>query len=327
MAKILKTKSIYYNDVNLLASIGKVESRKDIPNEKSRIFVSPMPAVVGKTFANKASELGLSVCLHRFCNPYEQASIYNSILNKENTFMSCGLKNDTETYKVIADTNCKNIVVDFANGYLPNIANELDNITNYLNIRKLIIGNVHTAEGVEYLENIVKQFQEIEELYIRVGIAGGGPCATSDVTGINRGNITEIIECSNAAKYAKIIADGGIHKAGSACKAFAAGAHGIFMGKYWMQSFEAESNLSGDGSYWGCASHKNQENWKGAKFRHSEGKVVKEDFQIKNLEEVVGELWGGITSYVSYAGYTNLSDAIGNGVFELKQNSLPPKNR
>ena len=42
MAKILATKSIYYNDVNLIAQSAKIESRKDVPLELDRIIVSPM---------------------------------------------------------------------------------------------------------------------------------------------------------------------------------------------------------------------------------------------------------------------------------------------
>jgi hypothetical protein len=46
---------------------------------------------------------------------------------------------------------------------------------------------------------------------------------------------------------------------------------------------------------------------------------------LSPLETLVDELWGGISSAVSYSGYETLKDFIGNGVFELKQNSLPPK--
>ena len=53
MAQILKSKSIYYNDVNLVAQPCKVKSRKDIPVELNRVIVSPMEAIVGKTFALK----------------------------------------------------------------------------------------------------------------------------------------------------------------------------------------------------------------------------------------------------------------------------------
>jgi hypothetical protein len=76
MAEILKSKSIYYNDVNLVAQPCKVKSRKDIPIELNRIIVSPMEAIVGKTFALKANELGLTLCLHRFCSIENQVDLF-----------------------------------------------------------------------------------------------------------------------------------------------------------------------------------------------------------------------------------------------------------
>jgi len=48
---LLKTNSIYYNDVNLIARNSAVNSRTEVPRELDRIMVSPMAAVVGKEFA------------------------------------------------------------------------------------------------------------------------------------------------------------------------------------------------------------------------------------------------------------------------------------
>jgi len=42
---------------------------------------------------------------------------------------------------------------------------------------------------------------------------------------------------------------------------------------------------------------------------------------------LVEELQGGIASGISYSGHSSVSEFIGNGTFEIKINSLPPKNR
>jgi IMP dehydrogenase/GMP reductase len=170
-----------------------------------------------------------------------------------------------------------------------------------------------------------------------VGIGGGSPCITASSTGINRGNITEIIECSEEKVLLEtdhnpinIIADGGIKDASYACKAFAAGADIVCMGGFFMNAEEAESNISGDGSYWGGASEKQMKlSGIDVNKKHPEGKVIEKDPNRKlyPLDKLVNNLWGGIASYVTYSGYPSLSSAIGNGVFEIKQNSLPPKNR
>lgn len=335
MAEILKSKSIYYNDVNLVAQPCKVKSRKDIPVELNRIIVSPMEAIVGKEFAVKANQLGLTVCLHRFCSIEEQVELYNSLPCPRTAFSSIGL-NDWDRVRELSKAGVTAWLIDMANGYMHNEIKEcVERLSNEANIEHLMMGNVHSERGFELLSGISsnKSYKE----YIRVGIAGGSPCATNDSTGYNRGPITEIMEIeqynlwdsTSDAIYMKnkpfIIADGGIKNAGYASKAFGAGADYVMMGGYFARAFEAETHVRGDGHYWGGASHKQQILSTGKVYRHSEGKEVPILDELRPLEALVDELWGGISSAVSYSGYDTLSKFIGNGVFEIKQNSLPPK--
>lgn len=335
MAKILKSKSIYYNDVNLIAQPCKVRSRRDIPVELNRIIVSPMESIVGKTFALKSNELGLTVCLHRFCSISEQVELYNSLPNKDNVFVSIGL-NDWDRVDALAEIGATSWLIDMANGYM---AKEIDecviNLSERARIQHLMMGNVHSEYGFQLLANVAcgKSFKRL----VRVGIAGGSPCATNDSTGYNRGPITEIMEIDEHNSWdstsdaifmrdkPSIIADGGIKNAGYAAKAFGAGADYVMMGGYFARAFEAETHLRGDGHYWGGASHKQQILSTGKVYRHSEGKEVPILDELRPLETLVDELWGGISSAVSYSGCKTLGEFIGNGVFELKENSLPPK--
>jgi GMP reductase len=337
MAQILKTKSIYYNDVNLVAQPCKVKSRKDIPVELNRIIVSPMEAIVGKTFALKANQLGLTVCLHRFCSIDEQVELYNSLPYKANVFVSIGL-NDWDRVKALKDAGADKWLIDMANGYMHKEISECVNkLAEQASIYDLMLGNVHTAEGFQLLSGIRPDVKM--EKYIRVGIAGGSPCATNDSTGYNRGPITELMEIDECFPFDPssdeiflnrkpfIIADGGIKNAGYASKAFGAGADYVMMGGYFARAFEAETHVRGDGHYWGGASHKQQILSTGKVYRHSEGKEVPILDELRPLESLVDELWGGISSAVSYSGYETLSGFISNGVFEIKENSLPPGKR
>ncbi len=325
MAQILKTKSIYYNDVNLVAQPCKVKSRKDIPVELNRVIVSPMEAIVGKTFALKANELGLTVCLHRFCSIDEQVELYNLLPQKANVFVSIGL-NDWDRVKALKDAGADKWLIDIANGYMHKEIKEcVERLSNEANIEHLMMGNVHSERGFDLLSGISPNKTCSE--YIRVGIAGGSPCATNDSTGYNRGPITEIMEIEEYSSYDSkpfIIADGGIKNAGYASKAFGAGADYVMMGGYFARAFEAETHVRGDGHYWGGASHKQQILSTGKAYRHSEGKEVPILDELQPLETLVDELWGGISSAVSYSGCKTLTEFIGNGVFELKENSLPP---
>lgn len=346
MATFKKENSLYYNDVVLLSKIGVLKHRRDVPNEKYRILAAPMAAVVGKTFVRAAAKCDISVCLHRFQpfeNQMEQLSdFYNeknsiSFNGKNECFVAVGLsdlkktKNELSLLKTIGH---EYVCLDIANAYLPQIA-DFANILKEINYKpNLMIGNIHTKQGVQYLYSLFESITQ--SLNIRVGIGGGSPCITASSTGINRGNITEIVECSEEKFLLErdipinIIADGGIKDASYACKAFAAGADYVCMGGFFMNAVEAESNLSGDGSYWGGASEK-QMKLSGIDVdkKHPEGKLIEKDPNRKliSLSKLINNLWGGVASYVTYSGTKSLSEAIGNGSFEIKQNSLPPKNR
>lgn len=331
MATILKTKSIYYNDCNLIAqpTHENLKSRSDIPIELHRIIVSPMDAIVGETFASEATRIGLSVCTHRFCDISKQLDVFKSTIHFKNkssgkVFVSIGL-DDWDRVSTFKDYT-SDWIIDCANGYLSEIKKVISRLSNEASIHNLIVGNVHTADGIELYKNL-KDWKL--NLLIRVGIAGGSPCSTSDATGYNRGQITEIMECSTACeKYDRfnVVADGGIKNGNYAVKAFGAGAEFCMMGGYFSKSLEAETHIIGDGNYWGGASHKQQERC-GIIKKHSEGKSFMVNEELKPLSVLVDELWGGISSGVSYSGKKSLTDFVGNGVFEIKQNSLAPTNR
>lgn len=323
MATILKTKSIYYNDVNLIAQPSAVNSRGEVPRELNRIIVSPMEAVIGETFAKEADRLGLTICLHRFCDVEKQVEIYKQLNNKDNVFVSVG-SNDIERVKRLAMEGATNFLIDIANGYIPNLKLIISNIKNYANVKRIMVGNIMTDTGFYNAVDINVN------TYVRVGIAGGSACSTSDATGYNRGQITEIMEIKSqkdamlTSQANFIIADGGIKNGNYAAKAFGAGADYVMMGGYFARALEAETHIMGDGTYWGGASHKQQERYGGIK-KHSEGKVYQVEDRLEPLSKLIDELWGGLSSAVSYSGYKTLSEFIGNGVFEVKENSLAPK--
>ncbi len=323
MPTILKTKSIYYNDCNLIAQPASIIHRSEIPKELHRIVVSPMEAVVGSKFALEANKLGLTVCLHRFCEPEDELNIFETLPNPENVFVSVGLDNDWERFMNFLDDGAENFLIDTANGYLSTIPKMVDRMLNTERVKKIMIGNVMTAKGyepyVDYADILDGHF------YVRTGIAGGAACSTSDSTGFNRGQITEIMECSAFTDFnqLKIVADGGIKNGNYASKAFGAGADFVMMGSYFSRALEAETHILGDGTYWGGSSYKQQERW-GGKKKHSEGKVIKIEEKLESLSLLVDELWGGISSAVSYSGYNTLTNFISNGTFEIKENSLPP---
>jgi IMP dehydrogenase/GMP reductase len=330
MATILNTKSIYYNDINVLAGLGVVNSRKEVPKELFRIITSPMSSIAGPEFVVEAARLGLTVCLHRFCPPKEELFAYEVIPveNRKNVYCAIGLKDYEERLVLLNKAGCSSYILDIAHGTLPCIPDFLKNITKKYKISKIMVGNIHTQNGFDFLRRAIWG-AKIEHGTIRCGISGGSPCSSSDVTGVNRGQISEIMECAKAKSFScSLVADGGIKNSGYLSKAFAAGADFAIMGGFFTKAKEAYTNLHGDGTYYGGASERQQKLAYGKVIRHSEGKEIpRKDGNFKPLKELVEELWGGVASYVSYSGYKTLTEAIGNGVFEIKTNSLPPKDR
>jgi len=319
MPTILNTKSLYYKDVNLIGQKCKVKSRSEILREYNRIFISPMSWLVGEKFAKAASDLGLTVCLHRFNGLDEQIRIFRSLDVNRNTFISLGL--DDPIDKILEQTNCEKILIDVANGYMVDEISKVITNINFAFLHKkrflpeIIVGNIHSNSVIpdyRYFQN---------KIIFRVGIANGQLCDTEDSTGYNRGQITEIIECSNSIdKVSRLmIADGGIKSPADCAKAFGAGADYVMLGSYFKYAEEAEVNVKGESLVYGMASE-HQLKLSGKKRDHSEGKVYCLDKQVSRrpLKDIITELTSAINSAVSYSGHKSWTDFIGKGVFEIR---------
>jgi GMP reductase len=329
---ILKSSSIYYDNVNLIAQPTDVSSRSQIPEEKWRVMVSPMQSIVGPIFAKKALELGLSVCLHRFNSTIqERLKLINDVfmnMTDPNTqikrvWVSVGLK-DLEYIQAIIHQGVENIIIDVANGYMSDVIEFASQIfhKSEKQIKKIMLGNIHS-------DTILQDYQHLSTylgipIYFRCGIASGSVCNTSGMTGYNRGQITEINECATWVDSTNsnliLVADGGIANPACAAKAFGAGAEYVMMGGYFAHAKESQHVIDEIYKFWGGASEFQQIMSKGTAERHSEGKEqdINKD-NLLNLDKLVSDLWGGISSAVSYSGHKTLTKFIGNAVFEIKE--------
>jgi hypothetical protein len=329
---LLNSRSIYYDDVNLIAQPTEVKSRKDIPQELERIIVSPMQSIIGQIFANKALDLGLTVCLHRFDSTIQQRlKLINDVfMNMKNPnssikrlWVSVGLK-DIENIEAIVHQGVENIIIDVANGYMSEILEFTSQIyhKSRKQIKKIMLGNIHSSSILQDYQTLSNYFGI--PIYFRCGIASGSVCNTKGMTGYNRGQITEIQECSDWIEENNsnliLVADGGIANPACASKAFGAGADYVMMGGYFAYAKEAQHVIDELYKFWGGASEFQQILSKGVADRHSEGKEkdIHQD-HLESLDKLVANLWGGISSAVSYSGYETLTKFIGNGIFEIKQ--------
>src|ERR1017187_3416899 len=328
MVKILKTKSIWFNDFVIIPKLGKVRRRKEFSKEFWRFVASPMNSVVGQTFAKTATDLGITVCIPRFLGIEKESNIFYSCSNKNNLYCSMGL-NDKDRIIEFNKVGCKNFLIDIASGYLPHIEETVKLLVDNTNIKRIILGNIVNHEGYIYLNNISRKYNLPN--IIRCGLSNGSGCETYSQTGIGRGAASELWECYEEKKYhpnSFLASDGGLKDGGYVSKALLSGADYCFIGGIFAHSLESETHISGDSTYFGLASEKNQILSTGKKFRHSEGIEYKIDRKkLKPLSEIVNDLWGCVTSSFSYSGFKPISEGIGNGTFEIKLNSLAPRQR
>ena len=328
---ILNSRSIYYDNVNLIAQPTEIKSRKDVPQELERIMGSPMQSIIGLVFTSRALRLGLSVCLHRFNSTIEQRTklIRDVFVNMpdpnmaQRVWVSVGLK-DLDNIEPICEQGAQNIIIDVANGYMSEVLEFASQIyyKSGKQIKKMMLGNIHS-------NSILPDYQALSDyfgipVYFRCGIASGSVCNTKGMTGYNRGQVTEIEESSSWIEENNsnliLVADGGIKDPACAAKAFGAGADYVMMGGYFAHAKEAQHVVDELYKFWGGASEFQQIMSNGTVQRHSEGK--EKDINPDNLislEKLIDNLWGGISSAVSYSGYETLEKFIGNGVFEIKQ--------
>lgn len=324
MAHFTAQKSLNYQDVNLLAQIGVVESRSQIPIEGHRIVVSAMTSIIGPTFIKAISELpeDMQPTLHI---PRDVFQVENLKLCKElglkHILVGVGL-NTPEILNLARSLGYKNILIDIANGYLPQLKKVIPPLVNLgFNITT---GSVHTTDGLLYLAKLGVST-------IRTGIAPGSVCITKDSTGFTRGTFTEVFDLGGyAARYnVNLLADGGIKSPADCVKAFLGGAHYVMTGRLFVEAIECrmhqlekERQIPGSNHvlpksvYFGMASEWGKLSM-GKTPDHIEGKLDKVK-DTKYLKDIITTLWDGIRSGVSYSGYPTLTEAIGEGVFESK---------
>jgi len=92
---------------------------------------------------------------------------------------------------------------------------------------------------------------------VLIGVGPGAACTSRSVLGIGVPQITATIDCAAArdayyeetGRYVPVITDGGFHRGGDICKAFAAGADGVMLGSIFAQAVGAP----GRGYHWGMA--------------------------------------------------------------------------
>jgi IMP dehydrogenase len=208
------------------------------------------------------------------------------------------------------------IVVDTAHGHSEGVLTMVRRVRAKYDVQ-LIAGNVATGEATR---DLIRAGVDA----VKVGIGPGSICTTRVVAGVGVPQITAIMECSKAARKAKvpIIADGGIKQTGDVAKAIAAGADSVMIGGLFagVEESPGEKVLYEGRSfkmYRGMGSLEAMK--KGSKDRYFQDveddiqKLVPEGIEGRvpfkgHLQDTVYQMIGGLRAAMGYCGCRTISE-------------------
>lgn len=231
-----------YNDVLLCPRCSELEHLSDADIKVDCGYLSgvypiinaPMDKVCSVPLIKFMDDIGCATTIHRWFNsPEEQIKFFEecNIKNELKCFVSVGNVAKWQDwieklfeYRIKSD-NYFNILVDVANGDTKSCVDTIEYIRkNGPASIQIMAGNVATKSGF-------RRLQEAGANFIRVGIGGGSICSTRLATGFGIPTLTSVMDCASVKDDAYIVADGGIENSGDICKAMAAGADLVMVGK------------------------------------------------------------------------------------------------
>jgi len=320
MAKIVSSISYDFDDLHIITDrVGIVSSRNDVKFNNNRIVVAPMSAIQNSEFNKECIRNGLSLPVHRFCTPQEQQVLMTEAvetieLNKSASklWLSVGLKDWKERFdltKKLLERVPFQIMLDVAYCHTEACIEEILKIKKYTSLQ-VSSGNVHTGKAFYDMQKICNE--------IRCGIGAGEACLTTPNTGIGRGQLSVVLDCAQSKVLGgeSLMSDGGIRKPGDVAKAFGAGATSVMIGGMFKEAIESQAFQSGV-FYGGASSY--AKSIVGNENRYIEGRALEvTKVKASSVKQIADSISDGVKSAVSYCGYDDIVEFIGNAVFEVK---------
>ena len=352
-------KSLTFDDVLILPTeISYVKSRLDVDlssyltkNIKLEVplLASPMDRVTNATVANIMASYGGVACLHRFQSTAKQIEQIGEMVDQHThgpivAAISAQLEDQKERERIeLLSEYCNAFIIDTAMGTNIKVIKAIEHIKKKYPTIDIIAGNVVTPEGCMTLINAGVDA-------IRAGIGNGSGCLTRIQTGIGRGQLSVLIECTDVCKKhnVKLISDGGHSTPGDLAKAIAAGADIVMMGsplaghdespgevffKYKGHFFKPNDLIFVEGvgqrkaseieglpqykEYRGMASKEAQEDWRGSVKPGTTYEGIQKHLKLKGpLEDTLKNFIGGLKSSLTYCNATTIEEFQANAKFE-----------
>jgi GMP reductase len=310
-------KYLYYKDVALIPRHSSLKSRSDANTSvdflghrfKLPVVPANMKDVINEDIAKELTKSGYFYIMHRWFYGTSDTEInirnikvFIKEMNQKKllTSISVGVNKDWEgliDWVKYEGWNIDFITVDVAHADHENVKSIISKIKSVLPQTKLIVGNVATAEGCEYLAKLGVDA-------IKCGIGGGRICTTKNKTGFTVPMFSCILQCSPVCQKYNIpmIADGGVEEFGDIAKALVAGADMVMAGGIFAECIDSPAQIvDGKKQYRGSTSYEMK-----GEHKHIEGKKLEITHTVKYYERLE-EINQALQSSISYAGGFDLS--------------------
>lgn len=289
------------------------------------IIASPMIDVINKKVATLlALNGGLSI-IHRFQSINNQEAEFLATLNSVNLESSAfihnvgaaiGVRENPDRLNRLHDHGCSIFCIDTANGATTIVHDLCKKIAKKYPEVDIILGNVASAECFEEVQNWPNV------VGVRVGIAGGSACTTSNATGIKSPMISTIIECAEIKKNdVALIADGGIKEPCDMVKAIAVGADAVMLGGAIANTADSPAQLvKADGRNYkvfsGSASYQVQKSITD-NIKYIEGTTRLMPTNMESFISLIDRFNDGLASAMSYFDALSLEQFRKNVTYEI----------
>jgi len=270
---------------------------------KLPVVPANMVDVISQKNAKWLSENGYFYIYHRFGDGSTSTVKFVNDTNAENwklISISVGVDSNLADLRWIATWGKRVdfITIDVAHAHHDNIKSTIEFIKKHLPKTKLIVGNVATGEGTEYLARLGVDA-------VKVGIGGGSICTTRYMTGFHLPTLHSVMEADQALSLINceipIIADGGAKHYGDVAKALTFGASMVMSGGWFASCLDSPAKIAdGKKVYRGSTSYEIKGN-----HRHIEGRAL-ELYEGLSYSERLMEIKYALQSSISLAGGEDL---------------------
>ncbi len=302
-----------FDDVLLIPKHSGIESRGAIDTSVDLgkgvklnipIVSANMKTVTGPQMASKISDLGGLALLHRFSEnrvkDYKDSLWTRNVEANPRIGISIGIKEDEKSIlDELAPMGLKAVCIDVAHGDHDNCFRMVEYVSKTFPDMLLIAGNVATGSGAVGLA-------EAGADVIKSGVGCGSVCSTRIEAGAGVPQLTALDDIYSALQESsqdfKIIADGGLRKAGDVVKSLCF-SHCVMMGSMLAGTDESPGELvSREGRdykvYAGSSTYRTN-NVEGVA-----GLVLYKG----SVEKIITKTMQGLQSGMSYQGVSNLAD-------------------